>query len=130
MKDATTPWTMKLTVLTLAVTVVLTGCATIRQSKARATERVLAAAGFKMHPAVTPEQQQRLEVMPPYRLVLYSKAGALEYVYADPTTCKCMYEGGPNEYSAYQRLASELRIEREQLSAEYDMLGAWDFWPW
>ena len=123
-------WTPKLAPLVLAATVVLTGCATIRQSQARDTEQLLAAAGFTMQLADTAEQP--LDAMPPYRLVSRTKDGAVQYTYADPKGCKCVYVGGSKEYSEYQRLSTERRIARERLWAAEDAWADWDYWggPW
>lgn len=124
-------WTPKLVSLTLAAAVVLTGCATIRQSQARDTEHVLAAAGFTMRPADTVDGQQRLSAATPYRLVTEVKDGAVEYTYADPGDCKCVYVGGPKEYSEYERLAIERQIARERLWASEDAGMRWGlWWPW
>lgn len=117
--------------LILAATVVLTGCATIRQLEAHDTEQLLAAAGFTMQSADTPDQQHR-DAMPPYRLVPRAKDGAIEYTYADPKKCKCVYVGGSKEYAQYQRLATEDRIAREQIWAAEQASPGFDYWrgPW
>src|SRR3989442_12251804 len=94
-------WPTKLAPLVLAATVVLTGCATIRQSQARDTEQLLAAAGFTMQLADTAEQP--LDAMPPYRLVSRTKDGAVQYTYADPRGCKCVNVGGSKEDPENQR---------------------------
>lgn len=112
--------------LTLATVVVLAGCATMRQSQARDTEQLLAAGGFTMQRADTAEQQQHLAAMPPYRLSSRTTDGAVEYTYADPANCKCVYVGGPAEYSAYQRLSRERQIARERLWAAED--ASWADW--
>jgi hypothetical protein len=124
-------WTTKLAPLVLAATLVLTGCATIRQSQARDTEQLLAAAGFRMQLRDSADQQH-LDAMPPYRLVSRTKDGAVEYTYADPQGCKCVYVGGSKEYSEYQRLATERRIARERVWAAEDAWAGWDYWggPW
>jgi hypothetical protein len=115
-------------VLALAAAIMLTGCATIRRSQARSTEEMLAAAGFVMRPADTAERQQRLAARPAYRLESHFTDGPVVYTYADPDGCKCLYVGGPKEYSEYQRL----RIQR-QIAAD-EALGAqatgmdWNLW--
>ena len=110
-----TRWTT-LTLFAVAATVVLTGCATTRNWQTRETEQWLAAAGFRTQPADT----QQLDATPPYRLMSRETSGAVKYVYADPTNCKCLYVGGPKEYSEYRRLEAqrELRLERRH-GAEY-----------
>ncbi len=100
--------------LILTAIVVLAGCATVRGWQARDTGQLLAAAGFNVQIAATPEQQQRLEARPPYLLVGRAKDGAAEYTYADPKHCRCEYVGGPREYAQYQRLATERQIAQER----------------
>jgi hypothetical protein len=102
-----------------AVAVMLTGCATIRRSEARSTEQLLAAAGFVMRPADTGEPQERLAATPPYRLESRAKDGRVVYTYADPAACKCLYVGGPKEYSEYQRLRAQRQISD---------WGTWGLW--
>jgi hypothetical protein len=65
--------------------------------------------------------------MPPRKLVSQAKDGNFVYSYADPDYCQCLYVGGPQEYSAYQRLAVRKEIAQERLDAAMD----WDMWgPW
>jgi hypothetical protein len=70
---------------------------------------MLAAAGFHMLPADTPEGQEDLRSTPPHRIVRRTKDGNIVYMYADPDACHCLYVGGNKEYSEYERL----RVERE-----------------
>src|SRR5258705_6324769 len=77
-----------------AALVALSGCATMRRHEAASTEQLLAAAGFQMRPANSPEQLRDLATMPPLRLVSRSKDGAALYTYADPENCHCLYVGG------------------------------------
>ena len=115
----------------LAAAMLLTGCATIRRSEARSTEQVLAAAGFVMRPTDTAERQQRLAAMPPYRLESHTKDGKVVYTYADPDGCKCVYVGGPKEYSEYQRLRLQRQMAAEQAWAAHAAEMDWGMWgPW
>jgi hypothetical protein len=77
------------------------------------TETLLAAAGFQVRPADTPERLAHCEAMPPLKLVARTRDGEFRYTFADPYKCRCLYIGGPKEYAAYQRL-----VEREQ-AAEF-----------
>jgi len=101
------------TVFTVAATL-LTGCATIRGSQARETEPLLAAAGFEVQ--LVDAGDQPLEATPAYRLVSRTRNGAVEYVYADPENCRCVYVGGPKEYSEYRHLVE--RLAREQATED------------
>ena len=112
----------------LAAATMLTGCATFRGSEARSTEELLAAAGFVMRPADTAERQQRLAAMPPYRLESHTKDGKVIYTYADPDRCKCLYVGGPKEYSEYQhlRLQRQIAVDEAWGARAADM--EWSVW--
>jgi hypothetical protein len=117
----------QVTLLALIIALPLAGCAAIQRSEARDTEQLLAAAGFQAKPADTPEKLANLRAMPPRQLVSQAKEGKFVYSYADPDYCQCLYVGGPQEYSAYQRLAVKQEIAQEQLDASMD----WDMWgPW
>jgi len=65
-----------------------------------------------------------LEATPPYRLVSRTKDGTVQYTYADPDNCRCVYLGGPKEYAEYRRLR-QLDDER-RLAAE----GMWGWNSW
>jgi len=90
--------------LIAAAILTATGCASLRQKDAASTEELLAAAGFQMRPADTPERLANLKSMPSRKVVARSKDGTVVYTYADPDWCQCLYVGGPEEYAAYGRL--------------------------
>lgn len=105
----------------------LAGCATIRQHEATSTEQLLAAAGFQMRPADTPERLADLNTMPPLKLVVRGKDGNVVYTFSDPEKCRCLYVGGPKEYSEYERLRVEKEIATDNSEAAMD----WPLWgPW
>src|SRR5687768_6964295 len=115
--------TTQLASLTFAVVIMLAGCATLRQSQAHETEQLLAAAGFTMQLADTAAQQHLHASVPAGSR---AKDGAVEYAYADPNNCQCVYVGGSTEYSAVQRLSAERRqIVRERLSTADDSWADW-----
>ena len=111
-------------VLALLIALTVAGCAAIQRREAQDTEQLLAAAGFQAKPADTPEKLANLRTMPPRQLVARSKDGNFVYTYADPDYCQCLYVGGPQEYSAYQRLAVQKEIAQEQQDAAMD----WGMW--
>ena len=88
----------RLALLTVAAIAVSTGCATIRRSQTRDTQQLLAAAGFKMQFADAADTTPG-DSTPPYRLVSRTTNGVVHYTYADPDNCRCVYVGGPEEYS-------------------------------
>jgi len=115
---------------------VLAGCATIRQNETTDTEQVLAAAGFYMKLADTPEKLVRLQTLTPRKLVPHQRDGKLYFVYADPDVCKCLFAGTEQNYQEYQRLGLQKRLADDQLMAAQDNLytpmnwDAWGYWPW
>ncbi|PYP99803.1 MAG: hypothetical protein DMF83_29805 [Acidobacteria bacterium] len=108
-------WTAPLASLALAASVGLTGCAAIRRSQSLDTEQFLAAAGFRMELADTAERWQQLAAMPPHRLTSRARGDGIEYAYADPRDCHCVYVGGPKDYAEYQRLTRERQIAQEEI---------------
>ena len=110
-----------------AAALALVGCATLHRSEAQNTEQVLAAAGFRAKPADTPAKLENLNKMPPRKLVSHVEDGHFVYSYADPDNCHCLYVGGEEEYSAFQKLSVERQIadERYMAATEWDMEGPW-----
>src|SRR5262249_3510113 len=93
------------TILLLAAAILtLTGCATLWQKDAADTEELLAAAGFQVQLADTPERLADLQSMPRQKLVARSEDGKVVYTYGGPAWCPCFYAAGPEEYPAYGRL--------------------------
>jgi hypothetical protein len=110
--------------------VTLSGCATIRRHEAAGTEQLLAAAGFEMRPADNPERQGDLAAMPPFKIVARNRDQGVTYTYADPDRCRCLYVGGPKEYTAYQHLLVEKQIVQQRLWLEQQQMD-WAVWgPW
>jgi len=126
--------TVGLTILGLA----FSGCAAIRNHQAIQTERLLAAAGFQMKLADTPEKLEKLEGLPQKALVPHTRGdGTLFYLYADASACKCLYVGTEEAYQRYQKLSAQQKIAEEnrmaaQLNADASLdWGMWEPWgPW
>jgi hypothetical protein len=93
------------------------GCAAIRNQEAIKTERVLAAAGFQMKLADSPEKLAHLATLPQRNLAPRQKDGETWYVYADASACKCLYAGPEEAYQRYQKLALQQRISRQNEQA-------------
>jgi len=94
------------------------------------TEQLLAATGFEMKLADTPEKLANLSTLTPRRtLIPQERDDRLYYVYADPDLCKCLYVGTSTQYErAIQKsFASDQSIA---IGEELNAL-AWDLWgPW
>jgi hypothetical protein len=117
--------------LALSAVLVAAGCAAIQKSDTLATERDLAAAGFQMKYAKTPEQLAKVGSLPQGRLT--PTAGPDDqnrFVWADATDCKCIYVGSEAAYDRYQRLSAEQQIalENEMASMNWDAWGPWGPW--
>ena len=106
------------------------GCA----ASAVDTERLLAAAGFQMRLADTPERMAHLSTMTQRQLVPEMQDGSLRYVYADDKYCKCVYVGTEKAYQRYERFALKQRVANSQLEAAQmneDASMNWGMWgPW
>lgn len=134
---------MPRTVVTLLVTLVagslLSGCASIRNSKDMETERLLAAGGFQMRLADTDDKLAQLSQLPQQTVVPRQHDGKTYYVYADQKVCKCLYVGTQRAYDRYQRLAlaheaSVRRLEaaeaQEDAAMDLSTWGPWGPWWW
>jgi hypothetical protein len=99
----------------LAVTAssALAGCATFRQSQADNTGQFLAAAGFRMQ-RTEAAPGRPLTDTPPYRLTRRVTTQGTEWIYVDPTACRCAYSGGPTEYAEYQRLTHRRELAQQE----------------
>ncbi|HJU27783.1 MAG TPA: hypothetical protein VJ718_01355 [Candidatus Binataceae bacterium] len=93
------------------------GCAESAHHRADRIEAMLAASGFRMHPADTEEHQRRLETMPPLKLQYFFVNGKPRYWFADPQFCKCIYIGNEHDYQNYQSLRLQEQIARRQQEA-------------
>lgn len=94
--------TRKLTLLGLMATVALAlGCAGTTPP-APDVNRLLAA-GFKVVPAKTKEQQEHLQALPRGQLTEWQRTGKHFFVYPDVASNQ-LYVGTPKEYEAYRRL--------------------------
>lgn len=117
-----------------ALAAAVAGCTMIRKGQAREREEMLAAAGFEMKPADTPEKFAHLQTLAQRKLVPYTREGKVYYFYADALFCKCMYVGDERAYQKYQQLAIEQRIadeEREAAAMNEQAAMDWGMWgPW
>ena len=119
-------------VLALALALLMGGCAAMRQDEAKKTDDLLAAAGFKVRPADTPEKLAHLKAMQPLKLSMRTKDGRVIYSYADPYDCQCVYVGGPEEYQrlARQQVAAERLYAAEMANDEATDWGMWGPYWW
>jgi hypothetical protein len=111
----------------------LTACQTQQQIVSEHEDN-LAAAGFIVRPANTPERQAMLNRLPPHRFVQRVNGDTVHYIYADPLVCGCLYVGTQQAFAQYklhqqqQNLADEQLMTAQQYS---DPAWSWNAWgPW
>jgi hypothetical protein len=71
------------------------------------TSLYLSSAGFRIEFANNPAGQQRLRSLPARRFVTERVGNAVQYVYAEPQHCVCIFIGGQQAYDSYQRMLSQ-----------------------
>ncbi|HLW71182.1 MAG TPA: hypothetical protein VKS22_11240 [Candidatus Binataceae bacterium] len=105
--------------LCLALTTLLVGCAETPTQRANRIEPMLAASGFRLHPADTPERLDDLKWRPALKVRYSTRNGKIFYWFADPTVCRCLYVGSPEDYQKYEELRLQQQtVEREESAAE------------
>jgi hypothetical protein len=83
----------------------LVGCATSKQQQGvQQKEDLLQAAGFKLIPATTPEQQQMLKTLPNTRVSAVRRKGQVYFVFPARSQA-ALYVGQNAQYLAYQQAA-------------------------
>jgi len=93
-------------------------------------EDMLAAAGFTLVPANTPQRQASLKALPPHKFVRQLHGDTVMYVYADPTICDCLYMGDQAAYGRYRENVFLSHIaEEQQMTAEMNQ-NAMVWGPW
>jgi hypothetical protein len=110
-------WVLSIGLLALAC-----GCSTTRH-----TEDLLAAAGFKVMPATTPEQQAHLKTLPQHKVTMVVRDGKTYYTYPDNKR-QVLYVGTQAQYDAYQRLRLQNQMAEEQAQAADDNASGWAPW--
>jgi hypothetical protein len=99
-----------------------------------AYEDKLAAAGFVMRLANTPQRQAMLARLPPNQFLIRQNGDTLHYVYADPLVCGCLYVGTQQAYDQYranqlqQHLLDEQRLTAQMYTDDAWSWGAWGPW--
>jgi hypothetical protein len=123
----------------IAAAMPLAAHAAVSSRTMKATEQMLAAAGFQAVPANTAERQADMAALPAGRLTAQPRGDGFTYVLADPAGCACLYMGDAVDYQAYQQLAQSQRIARQNADAaranqfsalNWNMWGPYDGWGW
>ncbi len=92
-------------------------------------EDLLAASGFTLVPANTPERQASLASLPPHKFARQIRDDQVTYPYADPTICGCLYVGDQAAYGRYREnvFQKSLADERQMTAERYQNM---DWGPW
>jgi hypothetical protein len=120
--------------LIAALAIALAGCTAIHKQQAAQTQPLLAAAGFELQMADTPERLATLQSVVPQRKVFsVAAADGPRFVYADAEYCQCVYAGDQQAYERYQRMVIKQRLAAEQdmaaqMGDDPAMPGAWSPW--
>jgi hypothetical protein len=108
----------------------LAACQTPQQRVAQHEDN-LAAAGFFIRPANTPERKAMLSRLPPNRFVKREKGDDIHYVYADPLVCNCLYVGSQQAYSQYKQHQQQQQLaDEQQMTADSYSDSAWNWGAW
>jgi hypothetical protein len=102
----------------------VSACASQVQNK----EDMLAAAGFTLVPANTPQRQAALTTLPPHKFVHQVRNNAVVFTYADPTICQCLYVGNQAAYDRYRANVFQKRIADEQAFTAQTSEMNWGPW--
>ena len=128
---------MRLLIATALVATLSLGCAAMQRSEAIRTERVLAAAGFQMKMADTPEKLAKVQGMTQRKLQPHDKDGEVFFVYADALECNCVYVSTEAAHQRYQQLALKQELAdqaretaelNENAAMEWNTWGTWGPW--
>lgn len=112
------------TLVLVAVCAAVSACSPV-QSK----EDMLAAAGFTLVPANTPQRQASLSALPPHKFVHQVRSNTVVFTYADPTICDCLYVGNQAAYDRYRQDVFAQNIANEQeMTAQINNQMDWGSW--
>jgi hypothetical protein len=115
----------RLTPLAVGMVIALVvGCTTVKE-----TEDMLVAAGFKMVPAATAEQQAHLKTLP-HKLAAVQRQAKTYYVFPDVKR-NMLYVGQQAQYEQYQKLyrqAMQAALDRSAAVMNNDAWATWGTW--
>jgi hypothetical protein len=121
---------LRSTLLLLVLCVAASACSPVKSK-----EDLLAASGFSLVPANTPQRQASLRTLPPHKFVHQVRNNAVVFIYADPTICDCLYVGNQAAYDLYrqnvfaQNLADEQAMTAEISVEQWGAVGpVWGYY--
>ncbi|MBT3812061.1 MAG: hypothetical protein HON51_12765 [Gammaproteobacteria bacterium] len=118
---------LKTTGMLLFVVTTLSSCTMIEKSNASSDEKKLAAAGFMVKFADTPEKLAHITSMKQRTILSHIKNGLVFYAYADAEFCKCLYMGTERNYQEYAKLNLELQTAEmnQDAAMNWNSWGGW-----
>ncbi|MBW1774262.1 MAG: hypothetical protein JRJ82_15435 [Deltaproteobacteria bacterium] len=118
-------------ILIVALGIAVSGCAT---QQAVDRERMLAASGFHVKMADTPEKLAHVKALTQHKVVPHEKDGKTIFVYADAKSCKCIYVGDEEAYQEFSQMLEQKKMQdMDRMIAEEnrDASMNWALWgPW
>lgn len=121
---------MKGKMLVAGLALALMSCQVIQKEEDNLNEELLAAAGFQMKLADTPERMAHLQTLAQRQVMPHDQNGQVRYVYADATGCKCLYVGDEKQYDEYEKLLAQQRVADEEQEAATMGMGEMDWGLW
>ena len=103
----------------------------MQRSEAIKTERVLAAVGFQMKMADTPEKLAIVHGMTQRKLQPHDEDGEVFFVYADALECNCVSGGTEAAHQRYPQRALEQKLAdqaRETAEMNENAAMEWNTW--
>lgn len=105
-------------VAALAASIAGAGCAATQVpetpiERAQRIEPMLNAAGFRVLPADTAERRVRLSSMTPLQIRFTPLNGKMQYWFADPYYCNCLYAGDEKAYAAYEKALEQIQVANQ-----------------
>ena len=117
----------------------IAGCAALKESHAKETERMLSAAGFTIKLADTPEKIANLKLLTQEKVFPFERNGTNYYIYANSHE-KRLYVGSVNEYNEYKELKHQKQVSEDNIAdargammeanEEADYAGRMDWGLW
>lgn len=130
-KTATAMRSAGMAVTGIVVAATLLASCTTDAGTVQNKENNLAAAGFVVRPANTPAREAMLKRLPPNKFLTRTRGKTVNYVYADPSNCNCLYVGTQQAYSKYRMAQQQERIANRNLLAAQTYADAdWDWSRW
>ena len=117
-----------LRIRTALVLLVASAAASACAAQVQNKEDMLAAAGFTLVPANTPQRLAALKALPPHKFVHQVRNNGVIFTYADPTICDCLYVGDQAAYDRYRQNVFVKNIaDEQQMTAQMNQM---DWGPW